>query len=141
MIYRAQRYQPSAEIWGCLVQQQVKGGKEVLLGVNRDPQFGPLLVFGLGGIYVEALKDVTFRVAPVDRREATEMLGEIRAYPLLRGVRGEPPSDMDAIVDVILRLSQLVTDFPEIVELDINPLMVYEQGKGVLGIDMRLVLK
>ncbi len=141
MIYRAQRYQPSAEIWGCLVQQQVKGGKEVLLGVNRDPQFGPLLVFGLGGIYVEALKDVTFRVAPVGRREAAEMLSEIRAYPLLRGVRGEPPSDMDAIVDVILRLSQLVTDFPEIVELDINPLMVYEQGKGVLGIDMRLVLK
>jgi acetyltransferase len=141
MIYRAQRFEPAAEIWGCLVQQQVKGGKEVLLGMNRDPQFGPLLVFGLGGIYVEALRDVTFRVAPVDRREATEMLGEIRAYPLLRGVRGEPPSDMDAIVDVILRLSQLVTDFPEIVELDINPLMVYEQGKGVLGIDMRLVLK
>jgi acetyltransferase len=141
MIYRAQRYEPAAEIWGCLVQKQVKGGKEVLLGMNRDPQFGPLLVFGLGGIYVEALRDVTFRVAPVDRREATEMLSEIRAYPLLRGVRGEPPSDMDAIVDVILRLSQLVTDFPEIVELDINPLMVYEQGKGVLGIDMRLVLK
>ena len=141
MMYRAQRYQPTAEIWGCLVQQQVKGGKEILLGMNRDPQFGPLLVFGLGGIYVEALKDVTFRVAPIDRRQAREMLSEIRGFPLLRGVRGEPPSDMDAIVDVILRLSQLVTDFPEIVEIDINPLMVFEQGKGALGIDMRLILK
>ena len=140
MMYRAQRYQPTAEIWGCLVQQQVKGGKEILLGMNRDPQFGPLLVFGLGGIYVEVLKDVTFRVAPIDRRQAREMLSEIRGFPLLRGVRGEPPSDMDAIVDVLLRLSQLVTDFPEIVEIDINPLMVFEQGKGALGIDMRLIL-
>lgn len=141
MVYRAQRYQPTAEIWGCLVQQQVRGGKEVLLGMNRDPQFGPLLVFGLGGIYVEALKDVTFRVAPIDRQQAREMLSEIRAFPLLRGVRGEPPSDLDAIVDVMLRLSQLVADFPEIVELDINPLMVFEQGNGALGIDMRLVLR
>jgi len=141
MVYRAQRYQPTAEIWGCLVQQQVRGGKEVLLGVNRDPQFGPLLVFGLGGIYVEALKDVTFRVAPIDRIQAKEMLSEIRAFPLLRGVRGEAASDLDAIVDVLLRLSQLVIDFPEIVELDINPLMVFEKGKGALGIDMRLVLK
>jgi acetyltransferase len=141
MVYRAQRYEPSAEIWGCLVQQQIKGGKEVLLGMNRDPQFGPLLVFGLGGIYVEALKDVTFRVAPIDRRQARKMLGEIRAYPLLRGVRGEPPSDTEAIVDAILRMSQLVTDFPEIVEIDINPLMVFEQGKGALGIDMRLILR
>ncbi len=141
MMYRAQRYQPTAEIWGCLVQQQVKGGKEILLGMNRDPQFGPLLVFGLGGIYVEVLKDVTFRVAPIDRRQAREMLSEIRGFPLLRGVRGEPPSDQDAIVDVLLRLSQLVTDFPEIVEIDINPLMVFEQGKGALGIDMRLILK
>ncbi len=141
MVYRAQRYEPAAEIWGCLVQQQIKGGKEVLLGMNRDPQFGPLLVFGLGGIYVEALKDVTFRVAPIDRRQARAMLNEIRAYPLLRGVRGEPPSDTEAIVDAILRMSQLVTDFPEIVEIDINPLMVFEQGKGALGIDMRLILK
>jgi acyl-CoA synthetase (NDP forming) len=80
-------------------------------------------------------------VAPIDRRQAREMLSEIRAYPLLRGVRGEPPSDSDAIVDAILRLSQLVTDFPEIVEIDINPLMVFEQGKGALGIDMRLILR
>jgi acyl-CoA synthetase (NDP forming) len=119
----------------------VKGGREVIIGVNRDPQFGPLIMFGLGGIYVEALKDVTFRVAPIDRRIALEMLREIRSYNLLRGVRGEKRADMDAIADTILRIAQLVTDFPEIVELDINPLMVFEAGKGVLGIDMRLALK
>jgi acetyltransferase len=141
LTYRGRRYMPDATIWGCQVQQMVKGGREVIIGVNRDPQFGPLIMFGLGGIYVEALKDVTFRVAPIDRRAATEMLGEIRAYKLLRGVRGEKPSDQKAIVETLLRISQLVTDFPEIVELDINPLMVFEQGRGVLGIDMRLALK
>lgn len=84
---------------------------------------------------------MTFLVAPIDRRAATEMLCEIRAYKLLRGVRGEKPSDQKAIVDTLLRISQLVSDFPEIVELDINQLMVFEQGRGVLGIDMRLALK
>ncbi len=141
LVYRGTRYMPDATIWGCQVQQMAKGGREVIIGVNRDPQFGPLIMFGLGGIYVEALKDVTFRVAPIDRRQATEMLGEIRSYKLLRGLRGEKPSDQPAIVDTLLRISQLVTDFPEVVELDINPLMVFEQGKGVLGIDARMALK
>jgi acetyltransferase len=141
LIYRAKRFMPDATIWGAQVQQMVKGGRETIIGMNRDPQFGPLLMFGLGGIYVEAMKDVTFRVAPVDRREATEMLGEIRAHKLLTGVRGEKPSDRDAIVETILRVSQLVTDFPEIVELDINPLMAFEEGRGVLAIDMRMALK
>lgn len=141
LVYRGQRFMPGATIWGCQIQQMVKGGREVIIGVNRDPQFGPLIMFGLGGIYVEAMKDVTFRVAPIDRRNAKEMLSEIRAYKLLRGVRGEKPSDQAAVVDTLLRISQLVTDFPEIVELDINPLMVFEQGRGVLGIDMRLALK
>jgi len=140
IIYRATRHLPDAIIWGCQVQQMVRGGKEVIIGVNRDPQFGPLLMFGLGGVYVEALKDVTFRVSPVDRREAREMLGEIRAYNLLRGVRGEKPSDLDAIADTIVRVSQLVSDFPDIVELDINPLLVFPAGQGVLGLDMRLAL-
>jgi len=140
IIYRAIRHMPEATIWGCQVQQMVRGGKEVIIGVNRDPQFGPLLMFGLGGVYVEALKDVTFRVSPVDRREAHEMLGEIRAYNLLRGVRGEMPSDLEAIADTIVRVSQLVSDFPDIVELDINPLLVFPAGQGVLGLDMRLAL-
>ena len=141
IIYRATRHMPDATIWGCQVQQMVKGGKECIIGVNRDPQFGPLLMFGLGGVYVEALKDVTFRVAPIDLREAREMLSEIRAYNLLRGVRGEKPSDLDKIADTLVRVSQLVTDFPEIVELDINPLLVFPAGQGVLGLDMRLALK
>jgi acetyl coenzyme A synthetase (ADP forming)-like protein len=140
LTYRAMRYMPEAELWGCQVQEMVGGGKEVILGMNRDPQFGPLMMFGLGGIYVEALKDVTFRIAPFSRDEARAMLTEIRAVNLLRGVRGEPPADLEAIEDVLLRLSQLVTDFPEIVEMDINPLIVFEKGRGAIGVDMRLVL-
>ena len=140
MIYRAGRYVPGARVWGCQVQEMVRGGREVLLGMSRDPQFGPLVAFGLGGIYVEALKDVAFRIAPFSPREADEMIREIRAYRLLEGVRGEPPADHMAMVDALLRISQLVTDFPEIVELDINPLMVFEEGRGAMAIDMRLVL-
>lgn len=142
MMYRAQRYVPEARLWGCLVQEMVpSGGIEVLVGMNRDPQFGPLVTFGLGGIYVEALKDVTFRVAPFSREEAHEMLEEIRARALLDGVRGKPPADKEAIIDTLLRIGQLVLDFPEIVELDINPLMVYQQNQGAIAIDMRLILK
>ncbi len=140
MTFRAARYMPDADIWGCLVQQQVHGGKEVIIGMNRDPQFGPLVMFGLGGIYVEALKDVVFRIAPFSRDEAMEMIREMRSFNLLMGVRGEARSDLRAIADTLLKVSQLVVDFPEIVELDINPLMVFEEGKGVMGIDMRLVL-
>ena len=138
--YRATRYVPDARIWGCQVQQMVTGGREVLLGMSRDPQFGPLVAFGLGGIYVEALKDVAFRVAPFSREEASEMIREIRAYPLLEGVRGQPPADHEAMVDALMKISQLVTDFPEIVELDINPLIVFDEGRGAIAIDMRLVL-
>jgi acetyl coenzyme A synthetase (ADP forming)-like protein len=140
MTFRALRHMPGATIWGCLVQQQVRGGKEIILGMNRDPQFGPLVMFGLGGIYVEVLKDVSFRIAPFSREEAGEMMREIRAFNLLRGVRGQKPSDLAGCVDTLLKVSQLVTDFPEIVEMDINPLMIFEEGRGVMGIDMRLVL-
>jgi acetyltransferase len=138
--YRAQRYLPEARLWGCLVQKMVPSGLEVLIGMNRDPQFGPLVTFGLGGIYVETLKDVTFRIAPISALDAKEMLGEIRAYPLLDGVRGEPPVDKDAIIDAILRIGQLVTDFPDIMELDINPFVVYPEEGGGIALDMRLVL-
>ena len=131
---------PDADIWGCLVQQQVHGGREVIIGMNRDPQFGPLVMFGLGGIYVEALKDVSFRIAPFSREEAMEMMREMRSFNLLLGVRGEARSDLRAIADTLLKVSQLVIDFPDIVEMDINPLIVFEEGKGAMGIDMRLVL-
>ena len=139
--YRSQRYLPEARLWGCLVQKMVPAGLEVLIGMNRDPQFGPLVTFGLGGIYVETLQDVAFRIAPFSRLEAEEMLGEIRAHALLDGVRGNPPVDKPALMDALLRIGQLVTDFPEIAELDINPFVVYEQGYGGISIDMRLVLR
>ena len=139
--YRAQRYLPEARIWGCLVQKMVPEGLEVLIGMNRDPQFGPLVTFGLGGIYVETLKDVSFRVAPFSKTEAREMLKEIRASALLDGVRGEPPVDHEVLIDAILRIAQLVQDFPMIAELDINPFIVYEKGQGGIAIDMRLILE
>ncbi len=142
IVYRATRYVPDARIWGCLVQEMVStDGVEVLVGMSKDPQFGPLVTFGLGGILVEVLKDVTFRVAPFGRQDAEEMLEEIRAHALLEGVRGRPPADRDAMIDTLLRINQLVTDFPEIVEMDINPLMVYERGQGAIALDMRLVLQ
>jgi acetyltransferase len=141
MVYRAQRYVPEATIWGCLVQEMApRGGLEVLVGMNRDPQFGPLITFGLGGIYVETLKDVTFRIAPFTRKDAWDMLQELRAHALLDGVRGRPPVDKEAIVDVLLRMGQFVQDFPEIAEFDINPLIVYPEGQGAIAIDMRVIL-
>jgi len=139
--YRARRHNPDADIWGVLVQQMIVGGKEVIIGMSRDPQFGPLLMFGLGGIYVEVMKDVVFRIAPIDRNEARQMVESIRSYPLLKGVRGEPPTDVDAIIDTILRVSQLVTDFPGIVELDVNPLIVHEAGQGGTVLDARIILQ
>ncbi|NIM07070.1 MAG: CoA-binding protein [Armatimonadetes bacterium] len=140
MIMRARRFMPEADIRGASVQEMVTQGKEVILGMSRDPQFGPLIMFGLGGIYVEVLKDVVFRVAPFGKREAREMIGEIRAYPLLAGVRGERPADINAIEEALLRLSQLVSDFPEIVEMDINPLKVGEPGTGAVAIDARITI-
>jgi len=134
------RFFPSAVIQGIAVQEMVAGGKEVILGMTRDPSFGPLLMFGLGGIYVEVLKDVAFRVAPIGPDEAEAMIREIRSFPLLRGVRGEKPSDMAAMVEALERLSQLCTDFPEILELDVNPLLVKPEGSGAVAIDARLAL-
>jgi acetyltransferase len=138
--YRARRYQPNADIRGILVQQQAPPGRECLVGVSRDPQFGPLVAFGMGGIYVEVLKDVAFRIAPISREEAEEQVHAIRSFPILRGVRGQAQADISSIVETVLRVSQLVTDFPEIVEMDINPLMVYDQGQGSIVLDARIIL-
>ncbi len=130
-----------AKIDGVFMQRMAPKGREVILGMKRDPHFGPILMFGLGGIYVEALKDVTFRVAPIHERSAYDMLQNIRAFKLLQGVRGEPPADLEAIADCLKRLSQLSCDHPEIEEIDINPLMVYGEGKGAGVIDARIILK
>ena len=132
---------PQAQIHGVIVQAMVTGARETILGMSRDPHFGPLLMFGLGGIYVEVLKDVAFRIAPIGPDDAREMTGEIRTAGLLKGARGEPPADVEAIVEGLLRLSQLVTDFPEIHELDINPLMVLPAGQGAVAIDARIALR
>ncbi len=141
LIQRALAHKPDATIWGVQVQEMVTNAREVIIGMNRDPQFGPLMMFGLGGIYVEVLKDVVFRVAPMSRRQAEEMVASIRSYKLLTGVRGQAPADVDAVVETILRVAQLVTDFPDIAELDINPLLVREKGRGAVAVDMRLILK
>jgi acetyltransferase len=140
MMLRIRRYAPNADLRGIAVQEMIQTGREVILGSTRDPQFGPLVMFGLGGIYVEVLKDVSFRVAPFGRRHARQMIDEIRSAPLLRGARGEKPCDLDAIVTSLLVLSQLVTDFPEIVEMDINPLKVGEPGAGAVAVDARITI-
>lgn len=134
------KFMPDARIQGVMVQEMVSGGREVILGVNRDPQLGPVLMFGLGGIYIEVLKDVSFRIAPINRAEACEMVSEVSAYRLLQGVRGEQPSDIESIVDCLLRLSQLSVDHPQIAEVDVNPLKVFEEGKGCKAVDARIIL-
>jgi len=137
----ARKFFPQADIWGVLVQEMLPPSRELILGMNRDSQFGPLLMTGLGGIYVEVLKDVSFRLAPVSEEDAMDMLRELKSYWLLLGARGEPSADIDAVIESVLRISQLVTDFPEINELDINPLRVMEEGKGCLAADARIVLE
>jgi len=125
---------------GYLVQEYVKGGKETILGMNRDKVFGPLLAFGLGGVYVEYLKDVAFGLAPITDEDAKRMIASIKTYPLLAGVRGEKASDVAALQDALLRLSQLAHDFEEIKEVDLNPVIALEKGKGCRVVDARIIL-
>lgn len=140
MMSDVRRYMPNAVISGVQIQKMVTGGKEVIIGMNRDVQFGPLLMFGLGGTYVEVLKDVSFSVAPIGKDISRKMLSSIRTYPILTGMRGEAPSDLNSIVDTLCRVSQLVMDFPEILEFEINPLMVLSEGQGCVAMDIRLTL-
>jgi 4-hydroxybutyryl-CoA synthetase (ADP-forming) len=137
----AKAYKVEARIKGVLVQEMITSAKEIILGAKQDQLFGPLVMVGLGGIYVEVLKDVVFRLAPIDEQEAEKMVDSIKAIKLLKGIRGEAPSDLAAVVDSLQRLSQLITDFPEIEEFDINPLLVLESGKGVRVADVRIGLK
>ncbi len=138
IISNIKEHKADANIWGIFVQEFCPGGKETIIGMNRDPHFGPLIMFGLGGVYVEALKDVTFRLAPIRELGARRMIGEIRGYKILDGFRGELPSDINAIAESLERLSMLAIDFEEIKELDINPLKVFEIGKGAKVIDARI---
>jgi acetyltransferase len=140
IIHRAEKYTSARRIEGVLIQEMIEGGKEVIVGMKRDPHFGPLIMFGLGGIYVEVFKDVSFGIAPLSKDDALEMIKTVKAYRILRGVRGEPMSDIDSLVDVILRFSQLSTEFPVILEADLNPIKVFEHGKGCCVIDFKLVI-
>ncbi len=140
LLQQVQSAKKDVDIWGVFVQEMVRGGKETILGMKRDPHFGALLMFGLGGIYVEVLRDVTFRIAPIRPLGARNMIENIKAIRLLMGYRGEPPSDIEAIAQSLLRLSQLVTDFPEIEEMDINPLIVLPEGSGARVVDARILI-
>lgn len=136
----AKKYDKNAQIKGVLIQEMVKGGKELIIGSKQEPGFGPVIMLGMGGIYVEVLKDVTFRLAPVTNKEADDMIGSIKTKKLLEGVRGEKPADKKKLSELIQKLSALVTDFEEIKELDMNPVLVMEQGKGCKILDIRIGL-
>ena len=140
IIKNAKKYDKKAIIKGVLVQEMVKGGKETIIGSKLEPGFGPVVMFGMGGIYVEVLKDVTFRLAPITDKEADEMISSIKTNKLLLGVRGEKPSDLKKLSECIQRLSQLVSDFKEIKELDMNPVLVFEKGRGCKAVDVRIGL-
>ncbi len=138
---KAHKYFPQAVPAGVLVQPMARGGQEVIIGAVRDPVFGPVIMFGLGGIYVEALKDVSYRLAPLSPDEARRMIGEIRAFIVLSGWRGRAPADLEAVADGLVRLSALMGDFPDILEAEINPFIVFAAGEGARAIDARIIIK
>jgi acetyltransferase len=140
MMLRIQRRAPNAHIRGGFIEKMGTRGREVILGMTRDPQFGPMLMFGLGGIFVEVMKDVTFYLAPITQDEAMHMLKGTRSYALLKGARGQAPVDLEAIASALQRISQLATDYPQIEELDINPLIVGEVGTEPYVADARMTL-
>jgi len=138
MMYRIPKKLPDAEILGVLVQEMCSDGKEVILGMNRDPHFGPLMMFGMGGIMVEVLKDVSFYLAPLTAEEAKQMLVNTKTYQMLSGVRGQEGVDIETIAEGLQRLSQLVTEFPQIQEMDINPYVVGPEGTTAIAVDARM---
>jgi acetyltransferase len=141
MMMRVTERVPGARIDGVYVEKMCQKGREIILGMTRDPQFGPMLMFGLGGIFVEVMKDVTFHIAPITENEARQMLESTKSFALLKGVRGEAGVDFDAIATGLQRISQLVTDFPEIAEMDINPFIVAPPGRVSVAADARITLK
>jgi len=136
----ARAYRSDARILGVTVSEYVPPAREVIVGGMKDPTFGPTLMFGLGGVWVEVLRDVSFRVAPIDRVDAEEMIREIKGYPILEGVRGEPKADIDALVDILLKAGRLTYEFQEIEEMDINPIFTFEEGRGAKAVDARFIL-
>jgi acyl-CoA synthetase (NDP forming) len=130
---------PGAVIQGISVQKMVRPGTEVIVGTSKDPQFGPVIMFGLGGIFVEVLKDVSFRIIPVSQRDAQEMIQEIKGYPLLQGYRGKEPANIPVLVEMILKISKFVEENPQIKELELNPIFAYADGAA--AVDARILLE
>lgn len=139
ILENARKYKADAKIVGVLVQEMAPSSTEVIVGAVKDPQFGQTLMFGVGGIFVELEKDVTFRVAPVSEQDALDMVTGVKAFPLLKGFRNSPAVDIQAIVDILLCTSKLVMDYPEVKELDLNPVLVYMQGAKT--VDARIILE
>ena len=139
IIENAKKYNAKAKIAGVLVQEMAPAGIEVIVGAIKDPQFGQTVMVGLGGVFVELLKDVNFRIAPINKEDALDMIMELKAYPLLNGFRGAPPTDIEALIDILCCTSRLVMDYPEIKELDLNPVMAY--AKGAKTVDARIILE
>jgi len=139
IVIGAQKKNPSASIDGVSVQKMAKPGTEVIVGTSKDPQFGPVIMFGLGGIFVEVLKDVSFRIIPLSRKDALEMIEEIKGYPVLQGYRGKEPADISALVEIILKISKVMEQNPEIKELELNPILAYK--KGAMAVDGRIILE
>jgi acyl-CoA synthetase (NDP forming) len=140
MMLRIPNVVPEAQLEGVYVEQMAPKGREVILGMTRDPQFGPMMMFGLGGIFVEVMKDVSFNLAPITKEEAMQMLITTKSYELLKGIRGQDAVDIDAIATSLQYISQLVTDFPQIVEMDINPFMVGTVETPSVAADARITL-
>ncbi len=135
----AKSYKPDAKIVGVLVQEMAPQSTEIIVGAMKDPQFGQTIMFGLGGIFVEVLKDVNFRIAPLTADDAKEMITQLKAYPLLKGFRNTPPADINALISILCSTSRLVMEHPEIKELDLNPVMAYPNGAKT--VDARIILE
>ena len=135
----AEKFKRDANIQGVIVQRMAPSGKEVIVGMSKDPQFGPALMFGLGGVMVEVMRDVSFRVAPLNKRDALEMIREIRGYPVLQGARGGEPADIEALTNILIAASKMAMEWQEIKEFDLNPVFAY--SKGALAVDARIILE
>jgi acyl-CoA synthetase (NDP forming) len=139
IIAAAKRTDAKAKIHGVSVQKMAKSGAEVIMGMSKDAQFGPVLMFGLGGVFVEVLKDVAFRIVPLVRRDASQMIREIKGYPVLEGYRGQEPANITILEDLLLKLSDFIDKTPEIKELDLNPILAYSDG--AVAVDARVILE
>lgn len=135
----ARQKEPRAQIWGVTVQKMARPGIEVIMGMSKDPQFGPVLMFGLGGVFVEVLKDVSFRIVPLVRRDASEMISEIKGFPILKGYRGQEPANIQLLENTLLKLSEFVDANPDIKELDLNPIFAYKDD--AVAVDARIILE